>query len=401
MDFYLDVIYQEERIHMFGKIDQENNHIEVNFKDASKPSDLLKQMLYQKKQDISVCDLNGKSYSVYGCKFLSSQFSFAGVPVSTVQGCFDRLICEDNVSKLYDTVVFSFSGVEKIFHYDCIKTEYDKGSVILSIPKNEGKEYQISDDLIFSVKSQYDGTIESNELFDLDIKQRKEIKIVSTKPLSVDSLIDLIDRFKQYIELLINQEIQIKDIRFSNLSRPYLESIMICDPILKPKTIIKTIEANSYKETIDSFFSGAKGWFNHYDDYLGTINIWKKTIYNSILDEEDLFIWRCQAFELMCTLNTEILEKANKLKAYKQESPNLKNFIYAVNSIYNFVTIDSDYFKDVKSVRDKLTHNNPKKHVTEIQKKNSYNLIQYFLIKTLEAIMGIEGIPTFLCLQKE
>lgn len=101
-------------------------------------------------------------------------------------------------------------------------------------------------------------------------------------------------------------------------------------------------------------------------------------------------------------MNEEIFNKANSLKGKKQQNPNLRNFLNAVNALYGISkTIDQQFFGDVKEVRDKLTHNNPTKQVTERQKKNSYVIIEYFLIKTISKIMGITGIPASLFLWPE
>lgn len=175
--------------------------------------------------------------------------------------------------------------------------------------------------------------------------------------------------------------------------KPYRSSKLIFDTILQPKTFIKDIKNNPYPESTDALFSGLDGWLRNYDKYFDVIKIWQKSIYNINVAEEDLFIWRCQAFELLCTINTEIYDKAFSLKEEKQAYPNLKNFLMAVNDMYVILKdLDAKFFVDVKNVRDKLTHNNPKKTVSDLQKENSYRLINLFLIKTMGEVLNIKGV---------
>ena len=65
----------------------------------------------------------------------------------------------------------------------------------------------------------------------------------------------------------------------------------------------------------------------------------------------------------------------------------------AVNNMYVILKdLDVKFFADVKNVRDKLTHNNPKKTVSDLQKENSYRLINLFLIKTMGEVLNIKGV---------
>lgn len=84
----------------------------------------------------------------------------------------------------------------------------------------------------------------------------------------------------------------------------------------------------------------------------------------------------------------------------KQANPNLRNFLSAVNELYCFnPRLSNQYFKDLKEVRDKLTHNNPRKRISDVQEFNSYSLINYFFIKTFAKIMSIENIKSTLVLK--
>lgn len=72
---------------------------------------------------------------------------------------------------------------------------------------------------------------------------------------------------------------------------------------------------------------GINQWLLHYEPYKEVINIWKKTIYNRHVSDEDVFIWRCQSLELLCTLYKPLLDEAkSQIKNPKQSFPNLSNF---------------------------------------------------------------------------
>ena len=150
----------------------------------------------------------------------------------------------------------------------------------------------------------------------------------------------------------------------------------------------------------DVFFKGLNGWLREYEKCSEVINLWQKTIYNNNVLLEDLFLWKCQAFELLCSLYSGIYEKAKSFTGKNQANPNLKNYMSAVSSIYKLCeTLDKKHYKDVKDVRDKLTHNNPMKTISEDQKKNAFSLIDYFLTKTIGVICEIDCISTNLMLK--
>lgn len=78
------------------------------------------------------------------------------------------------------------------------------------------------------------------------------------------------------------------------------------------------------------------------------------------MSEEDVFLWRCQAFELLCELNDTIYDEAIKLKENRQKAPNLRNYLEAINRVHHYVDCVDEDFKDVKEVRNQYTHNNPR-----------------------------------------
>ena len=149
-----------------------------------------------------------------------------------------------------------------------------------------------------------------------------------------------------------------------------------------------------YEQTLgiseEDFFAGLQGWLNHVDKYSRVIDIWKKTIYNSNVSAEDLFIWRCQAFELLCTLTEEIKESAKKKLVDDKSYPNIRNYLCEVNSRYDIADFAESHFSKTKVIRDILTHNNPDKTASDEQFRNAYTLIHYFLVASIGEIMDFK-----------
>ena len=210
-----------------------------------------------------------------------------------------------------------------------------------------------------------------------------------------------VEKIKTFFEFILKQEITICLIEFVNTpTGGYSRGILLYDTLLYKKTNNNLTALNSYRGSNDDLFNGLIEWIRQYDKYYQVIEIWKKTIYNSHISKEDLFLWRCQAFELLCIINPLIKDKSISLKAKKQANPNLKNFLTAVSDIYKISThLDSRYFRDLKDVRDKLTHNNPHKKISEDQKSNSYDLIEHFFVKTFSKVNNIKGMSTALGLK--
>lgn len=119
--------------------------------------------------------------------------------------------------------------------------------------------------------------------------------------------------------------------------------------------------------------------------------IWKKVIYNYSVSDEDVFLWRCQAFEMLCELNNDIYEEAIKIKDKRQQEPNLNNYLNALNQVHPFINCSNQDFIDVKEVRNLYTHNNPKKRVTERQWYNSIHIIHLALIEGIKFSFEMEN----------
>lgn len=390
---------------LFGKIDESKHRIELNYQIISEASMKLSEIIYNPKLDLAVVDTRANQYSVYGCKFTNATTSFSNAGITLLQGVFDRLVKEETLGKQYIAVQFRFKGIEKIFPLERFSTTFETPEDQLSFIKESQQIYQYSmcNGMECLIKSKFTGVTQSDNLFELEVKQYKAVSLTFKEKKCIEELIEIVKVVKKYFEFILKQEISLTSVEFTNEGTgDFRKGQLLFDPLLQPHTFIKELPNNPYRGSAGDLLNGLNGWLDKFNQYSSVIDIWQKTVYNTNVSADDLFIWRCQAFELLCTLNEEIFNKANSLKGKKQQNPNLRNFLNAVNTLYGISkTIDQQFFGDVKEVRDKLTHNNPTKQVTERQRKNSYIIIEYFLIKTISKIMGITGIPVTLFLWPE
>lgn len=391
---------KDEHITLFGSLNEQDFTISLKCHAVQAASD-IGEVIYQRPSDLQVIDMGGHPYSVYKCKFLDNRLSFGASAVSAISGTFSRVIKERKMSQKYNMVSFRFKGIEKFFPLISFVTTEETGDGDFSISKGENVplSHTFSDGTVVTVESRYQGTYQSSELYNLDISQVKVITIQVPQKKTVDDLLVLVSQVKQYFEFISDQEILLEKVCFCNCEEKHHHSELISDSILIPKTYIKPIKDNPYHGTQEELIKGLEGWLFSYGKYKEVFLIWEKTIYNVNVAPEDLFIWRCQAFELLCTLESTIYERAKKKTDKKQQEPNLKNFLSVSSNIYSILpNLHEQYYADVKLVRDKLTHHNPRKSITDDQKKNSYTLIKYFWISVLIQLLGITGISRSLCL---
>ena len=384
---------QEDEIICFGKLDETTRKIELHYELNSVGSILMRaEDFWGRRLLLSVKSTDAQIYIVYGCFFSQQTLSLSSSGMGTLTGSFESLIKQKSPFEKYLSVTFSFDDIEKIFpliEFQVSSTDYH-GPVSISRPALDQEKYTINDTLSAAIVSRFDG-IPSDSCPEIHISQEKYITIDSKTAKTAIELLELLSSIKQYIEFLCSQEIQLLDIGFSsNKDSGYSLAEVVTAPILIPNIFVKKIESNPYRQSKEDFFAGLQGWLENNEKYRRVIEIWKKTIYNTNVSDEDIFVWRCQAFELLCALTDEIKDEAYNNLAPDQSNPNVRNYLSVVSARYDIAKSFSDYFSDVKDVRDKLTHNNPKKTVTEDQIKNAYGLINHFLIATIGKIMGIK-----------
>lgn len=203
----------------------------------------------------------------------------------------------------------------------------------------------------------------------------------------IDSLITPLVKVREYFEFLINKEIYVDRIIYSDGVGTSIE--ILNDRLLMSSNDCWVNEVSL--EQPETIVVGINQWLLHYELYKEVIGIWRKTIYNRQVSDEDVFIWRCQSFELLCTLYKPLLDEAKRqIKNPKQSSPNLSNFLNALNIKHKFIECDKDYFDEVKDVRNVYTHYNPNKHISEREWKNASYLIKSALKTAIVYIMQLD-----------
>lgn len=388
------LIINEHQVPMFGKIDDDNRRIELYCQMTDLPAGVLgqDQYFYGKSFTISLIDTEAKAYSLYGVWFSQMQMAITGPGVMTLRGTFNRLIREKQPNQEYQYASFTFHEIEKLFPIDQFETHHTEKELIFEKKIKDPVEQQLNDSLCCDVQSTLIGTVEG-DLFNLDLLQTQRIWLRSNVRRTVDEWTEIIDKVKAYLEFVLNQEIGVEDVILGQAERHSGSTArLIADPILIPKSYLKEVKDNPYRGTSEELLSGLAGWYQGFDEYQRAIEIWQKTIYNLNVSAEDLFLWRAQAFELLCTINQEIHNKAVSLRAEKQAFPNLKNNLIAAIDELGLGNIDEAYYSDAKNVRDYFTHNNPDKEVDDRQKKNSYKLMDHYLRKSMAVIFGVKGL---------
>lgn len=398
IDVITNATYKEQNITLFGKINEDEQEIELNcLMQDIMVKDFCDSIIYSPPSNLALLDTKAHAYVIYGCKFTRSTLSISNAGVMTLKGYFLRLVKENEINKKYDTVIWSFNGLEQFFPLESFNTEFEKEGQNFKFikPKTVKNEFELANGIIGEIISNYTGLLKSTKLYNLSVEQRKVIKLSFKDKINKEDIDKVILKVKKYFEFITKQELQISSIIYKNENPiDQFDGTLISDSMLQSQTIVKKIKEKPFRETNEILFSGMKVWTEQYDYYQEVIKIWQKTIYNSNVSKMDKFIWFCQAFELLCTLNCEIYEKSKQFKTTNQPYPNLKNFLSATNELYNIWNgISIEHFKVVKDVRDKLTHNNPNKTVTDNQKENAYQIIELFFIKTMETLLGINGIP--------
>lgn len=204
----------------------------------------------------------------------------------------------------------------------------------------------------------------------------------------IDSLIALLVKVREYFEFLIDNEISVDRIIYSDSAGTSIE--IINDKFLMSKN--DCLMNQSIQEKPETIIKDMNQWLLHYEAYKEVIRVWRKTIYNRQVSDEDVFIWRCQSLELLCTLYKPLFDEAKQRvrEPKKQTFPNLSNFLGALNAERKFIVCDNAYFDEVKKVRDVYTHYNPKKHISEREWWNASHLIQIALKAALGYVMGLK-----------
>ena len=231
-------------------------------------------------------------------------------------------------------------------------------------------------------------SLKENEWSLIDNEGSKEIATKISGTENIESLIMPLLRVREYFEFLIAKEIYIDKVVYSNKATETIE-------ILNDKFLISKNECffdETSTQSPEVIEKGINQWLSNYETYQEVFKIWRKTIYNWQVSVEDVFIWRCQSLELLCTVCQPLFDDAKQLikNPKKQKFPNLSNFLGALNAKCHFIDCDDSCFDEVTNVRNVYTHYNPDKHITDREWYNSTHLIEMALKVAIRYVMGLD-----------
>ena len=389
----------KEHASVSGKINIEDREIVLYIRTEELPRITSEGLFWSPFTDVTLMDTDAKPYYIDKIQFTQHKMMLTNNGLSQLFGTFNRLVKTASDQQYYKSARFSFDGIEKLFKYEQFITEHENGRLVFIKAESEMLQQDLTDSISCKVQSSFNGITESTELTELHLFQDKTITLFSSEKIRLDEWLTILDRVKSYFEFILKQEVRIRDVDFSTDESFYRDDArLIVDDLLIPSTFIKKVPDNPYRGSEKDLLIGLAAWMKNYDKYKQVISIWRKTILNMNVSEDDLFIWRAQAFELFCTITEAVHNQAQQYINGKQQYPNLKNYMKAVETVYKIGVRDETYYTHTKDVRDYLTHNNPNKKVDERKKKNSYKLIEYFLTKSLATVMDIKHISFSLSL---
>lgn len=310
--------------------------------------------LYAKRFiSIVIVDEKGQEFTAYECLFISRTTKMETI---TMLGHYKTLIKGRNIPEA-GVISFHFEGLEHFFNQFL---EFQD----LGLPQKENSWSLLNNDGMVEVVT---------KVSDVDC---------------IDALIAPLVKVREYFEFLIDKEIYVDWVVYSDGVGTSIE-ILNDRLLMSQNDCLVNEECPEKPETI---LKGINQWLLHYEPYKEVIHIWRKTIYNRQVSDEDVFIWRCQSLELLCTLYEPLLVEAKQQmkNPSKNPDPNLSHFLKALNFKRKFIECDKSYFNDVKDVRNVYTHYNPKKHISERQWWNSSHLIKSALKIALGYVMELD-----------
>lgn len=310
--------------------------------------------LYARRfKEIVIVDETGQEFTAYECIFYKR---ITKIDMITILGQYKTLIKGRNIP-ISGKISFHFDGL------DCL---FDKCT---DFPNLEVSQKENSWNL-----SSNNETVEA-------------VAIIN-KIDSIDSLVALLTKVRECFEFLIDREISVDRVVYSDGVEASIE--IINDKLLMSKN--DCLFNQKSREKPETVVKNINQWLLHYETYKEVIHLWKKTIYNRQVSDEDVFIWRCQSLELLCTLYEPLFFEAKQQmeNPSPKAHPNLTHFLEALNVKRKFIECDKTYFNEVKNVRNVYTHYNPAKHVSEREWWNASHLIKRALKVALVYVMKLD-----------
>lgn len=310
-----------------------------------------KDYLFGKNINIQFVDKNGQQYIAYECICLKSKMTM------------DYILLEGEYKTLLKGSCIPICGILEI-RFDGIDFFMSNCELMTDNNLNKCNEWN---------------------LIEVDEKRKIIVKLNDINNFNV--LHNLLVKVREYFDFIANHELIFDEIKYYDAHGEGIE-ILRSDKITSEKSFIfheKTMLST------DVIFYDLNQWLSNYEKYKEPIYIWKKSIHNYNVSEEDVFLWRCQSFELLCELDDTIYTEALKLKDKRQKEPNLRNYLEALNQMHHYIDCEDEDLIDVKEVRNLYTHNNPQKLVSKRQWHNSMHIIQIALMEGIKYSFGMKN----------
>lgn len=340
---------------------------------------------------------DGKDYAFYNLTWLGTRTSFGQHNiVLSITLSFQDLIQSPTEDNSFNSIIFSFDHIDEIFGRTSYDTQFpleeNKNEIKITLKVPDQLSVTLDDETKISFFSEFYGLVSSYTLYDLNVKQTKRVQVIFPNRINYERIYDFIVILKLYFEFVYNCTLGFKELVLIDDTDNYRVSNIMVSKLINIGSFGSPVFKSRYKGTSEELTQKIKIWFELYNNFEESILIWKKSIYNTNVDRDDKFLWLCQSFESMCqhdhTVYLSALKNA-KVKNPKISYPNLSDYLLVVEDIIDFkFTNRSKYYKNVVKVRDKLTHNNPDKKVTEMEKDESYRLIDYFHLSFLVSKLG-------------
>lgn len=380
---------------IFGRIDETRREIVLHYEMKSIGVVQLEHPDFERiLHTFMVTSTDASTYFVCGFRIFEHTVHFSHFCMGTIKGRFESLIQHPPRELKFSKLSFSFQGIESLFPMIEIgvKTDEARDTAIIYEPEDTSSEIAINETMKGAVKSVFQDFPHSN-CTDIHVTQAKTIEVSFDSEQSIEELMQVLWMVKHYIEFLLSQEIRLFNIQFFGKSLNDTAKV-VADPIMITNTPIREVDTRAYPYSEKTFFEGLGGWLKNYDKYGRVIEIWLKTIYNAKVSPEDIYIWKCQAFELFCELTETIKAHGYSQLEPRQSYPNLRNYLISISSLYgiisNIATNNASCFMDAKDVRNDYTHHNPNKPVTDTQVRNATAIINHCLPAIMSKVIGFQ-----------
>lgn len=362
----------------------------------------LKELALTGVYNTQVVGMDGKHYSLYRCYFANYRESFAdGELVVTVKVYFDLVIKQRNLDTTYCGCSFTFQNIEKLFplnEFDINLCGEKVEKIEIDLMREAPVCASLCEGVSLRIESEYTGLHRGDQICSMNIGQTKRVYLTFSDAQKLDYILQLIKQLKEFFELCLLCELQLGDVRLGTGASRDRDKI-VCSPLYVCDGAAFCEDALSFYGTSDNIISGIQGWIKNYQTLQLGMSIWQKQIYNTRIDQSDLILWNGQAIEAICEHYTPLFGKAKKhaesraVQAGKKSagSPNLVDYLHAINEYSQSGDSYTNHFMDAKKVRDKLTHNNPQKTVSQNQLKNTELLLAFYVQKALFSIIGLQG----------